>query len=158
MPRFGAATSSRQCSAAVETEDTRAVRPRVFSDAIVADFRCGEIRTGRSSRCARPYPYDGGRADLLSVSYGDGRGRPPRRVGDVRTHGLAASDIETSGSHGGVTAIVARPGQLADGSLQRASQSQRGLYFAHTDVQGAPAFENAMAAASDAVDAIRHRT
>jgi hypothetical protein len=51
--------------------------------------------------------------------------------------------------------IVARPGQLADGSIQRAAQSQRGLYFAHTDVQGAPAFENAMAAAADAVDAVR---
>jgi hypothetical protein len=50
--------------------------------------------------------------------------------------------------------IVTRPGQLADGTMRAASQSQPGLYFAHTDVQGAPAYENALAAAFDAVDAV----
>jgi hypothetical protein len=53
--------------------------------------------------------------------------------------------------------IVTRPGQLADGTMRTASQSQPGLYFAHTDVQGAPACENALAAAFDTVaDVTRH--
>jgi hypothetical protein len=53
--------------------------------------------------------------------------------------------------------IVTRPGQLADGTMRAASQSQPGLYFAHTDVQGAPAYENALAAAFDTVDEVtRH--
>ena len=50
--------------------------------------------------------------------------------------------------------IVARPGQLADGTLRAAAQPQAGHYFAHTDVQGAPAYENALASAFDAVDAL----
>ena len=50
--------------------------------------------------------------------------------------------------------IVTRPGQLADGTLRAASQPQPGLFFAHTDVQGAPAYENALAAAFDAVDGV----
>jgi hypothetical protein len=50
--------------------------------------------------------------------------------------------------------IVTRPGQLADGTMRLAAQPQPGLYFAHTDVQGAPAYENALAAAFDAVEAV----
>ena len=40
-------------------------------------------------------------------------------------------------------------------ALRTASQRQPGLSFAHTDVQGAPAYENAIASAHDAVEAIR---
>lgn len=36
-----------------------------------------------------------------------------------------------------------------------AARGQPGLHFAHTDVPGAPAYENAIAAAHDAVDAVR---
>jgi hypothetical protein len=53
--------------------------------------------------------------------------------------------------------IVTRPGQLADGTLGAAAQSQPGLYFAHTDVNGAPAYENALAAAFDAVEAVQQQ-
>jgi hypothetical protein len=38
--------------------------------------------------------------------------------------------------------------------MRVASRSQAGLYFAHTDVQGAPAYENALASAFDAVEAV----
>jgi hypothetical protein len=51
--------------------------------------------------------------------------------------------------------IVTHPGQLADGTPRAASQPQPGQYFAHTDVQGAPAYENAVASAHDAVEAVR---
>ena len=70
-------------------------------------------------------------------------------------HGLRADDIEgVRIARWGHPMIVTRPGQLADGTLGRAARSQPGLYFAHTDVQGAPAYENALAAAHDAVDAL----
>jgi hypothetical protein len=39
--------------------------------------------------------------------------------------------------------------------VTRARQSRPGLYFAHTDTQGAPAFENAMAAAFQAIADVR---
>ena len=51
-------------------------------------------------------------------------------------HGMAADPM-----------IVARPGQLADGTIKAAAQPQPGLWFAHTDMQGAPAYENALAGA-----------
>jgi hypothetical protein len=41
--------------------------------------------------------------------------------------------------------------------MKLAAQSQPGLYFAHTDVNGAPAYENALAAAFDAVAACQTR-
>jgi hypothetical protein len=38
--------------------------------------------------------------------------------------------------------------------MRAAAASQPGLYFAHTDVHGAPAYENALAAAFDAVESV----
>ena len=70
-------------------------------------------------------------------------------------HGLRAGDIEgVRLTRWGHPMIVTRPGQLADGTMRAASASHPGLYFAHTDVQGAPAYENALAAAFDAVEAV----
>ena len=71
-------------------------------------------------------------------------------------HGLKAVDIEgIRPTRWGHPMIVTRPRQLADGTLRAASQPQPGLHFAHTDVQGAPAYENAVASAHDATEAIR---
>jgi hypothetical protein len=71
-------------------------------------------------------------------------------------HGLRASDIEAVElCRWGHPMLVTRPGQMADGTIERAARSQPGFYFAHTDVMGAPAYENAVAAAHDAVDAVR---
>jgi hypothetical protein len=51
--------------------------------------------------------------------------------------------------------IVARPGQLADGTLRTAAAPpQPGLWFSHTDMQGAPAYENALAGAFETVSAV----
>lgn len=58
-----------------------------------------------------------------------------------------------SGASAPVCASIPVERQLADGTPGAASRLQPGLYFAHTDEQGAPAFENAMAAAYDAVAA-----
>jgi hypothetical protein len=60
------------------------------------------------------------------------------------SHGLRADDIEgVRLSRWGHPMIVTRPGQLADGTMRTASQSQPGLYFAHTDVQSASLRERA---------------
>lgn len=142
---------------AIEKEDARTLSGRKgFSDAVVADFPVWRNKDRGVLTVYRPYPYDGGRADLLSASYGDMDADVRRAVLEMfGPHGLTAADIEDVRiSRWGHPMIVPRPGQLADGTLQRAAQAQRGLYFAHTDVQGAPAFENAMAAAVDAVAAV----
>lgn len=130
---------------------------KVFSDAVVADFPIWRHPDRAVLTVYRPYPYDGGRGDLFAARYAEMEAEVRRAVLDLfGPHGLAPGDIEDVRlSRWGHPMIVARLGQLADGSLRRAAQSQTGLYFAHTDIQGAPAFENAMAAAHDAVDAVR---
>jgi len=68
---------------------------------------------------------------------------------------LRAEDIEgVRLARWGHPMIITRPGQLIDGTLERATQPQPGLFYAHTDVTGSPAYENALAAAHDAVAAV----
>ncbi len=95
--------------------------------------------------------------DLIARRYGAIEEEVQREVlAAFGAHGLKAADIEGIRlTRWGHPMIVARPGQLADGALGTASQPQPGLYFAHTDVQGAPAYENAIASAHDAVEAVR---
>jgi protoporphyrinogen oxidase len=142
----------------VHGAETRALSSRtVFSDAVVADFPVWRNQERAVLTVYRPYPYEGGRAELLSAGYDDLDAEVRRAVLEMLgPHGLQARDIEDVRlTRWGHPMIVARPGQLADGSLRRAAAPQGGLYFAHTDVNGAPAFENAIAAAFAAVDAIR---
>jgi hypothetical protein len=129
---------------------------KVYSDAILADFAAGRHPTHAVLTVYRPYPYATGRNSLLSVTYEQMDAEIRREVlAGFGPHGLRADDIEgVRLSRWGHPMIVTRPGQLADGTIRRASQSQPGLYFAHTDVQGAPAYENALAAAFDTVDAV----
>lgn len=129
---------------------------KVYSDAILADFPTGPHATHAVLTVYRPYPYDAGRTNLLSLSYDDIEAEIRREVlAGFGAHGLRADDIEgIRVARWGHPMIVTRPGQLADGTVRAASQSQPGLYFAHTDVQGAPAYENSLAAAFDAVGAV----
>lgn len=132
-------------------------KSKVYSDAILADFASGRHPTHAVLTVYRPYPYADGRADVLEASYADIE-REIRRevVAGFGPHGLRAGDIEgVQLCRWGHPMLVTRPGQMADGTLRTASRSQPGLYFAHTDVTGAPAYENALAAAHDAVDAVR---
>ncbi len=143
--------------AGVDAADTRALSARkVFSDAVVADFPIWRHRDRGVLTVYRPYPYEGGRADLLSTEYRDLEGEVRRAVLEMfAPHGLETRDIEDVRlARWGHPMIVARPGQLADGLLRRAAAPADGLHFAHTDVNGAPAFENAMAAVFDAVDGL----
>jgi hypothetical protein len=130
---------------------------KVYSDAILADFVSGRQPTHTVLTVYRPYPYDAGRSDLLSASYADIEQEVRREVlAGFGPHGLGPADIEgVAICRWGHPMLVTRPGQMADGTMAAAARSQPGLYFAHTDVMGAPAYENALAAAHDAVDAVR---
>ncbi len=134
----------------------RHARANGFSDAIAADFATGRHATSGVLTVYRPYPYASGRAEVMSSRYGDIQADVHRAILEgFGRHGLRKDDIlETRISRWGHAMIVAKPGQLADGTLDRARAPLPGLWFAHTDVQGAPAYENAIAAAFDAADAV----
>jgi hypothetical protein len=129
---------------------------KVFSDAILADFASPAHPTHAVLTVYRPYPYEMGGLNLMDIKYPDMEAEIRREVvAGFGPHGLRASDIEgVRLTRWGHPMLVTRPGQMADGTLRAASQSQPGLFFAHTDVNGAPAYENALAAAFDAVDAV----
>jgi predicted NAD/FAD-binding protein len=141
----------------VEAVPAREISTRkVYSDAIWADYASGRHAGRAVLTVYRPYPYASGRAELLTLGYGQIEEEVRREIlAGFGAHGLRSEDIEgVRLSRWGHPMLVARPGQLADGTLKSAGQSQPGLYFAHTDVQGAPAFENAVAAARMAVAAV----
>lgn len=129
---------------------------KVYSDAILADFVTSPHPTHAVLTVYRPYPYEAGRTSLLGMSYDDIEAEIRREVlAGFGPHGLRAGDIEgVRIARWGHPMIVTRPGQLADGTIRTAATSQPGLYFAHTDTQGAPAYENSLAAAFDAVQAV----
>jgi len=130
---------------------------KVYSDAILADFPVGRHATRAVLTVYRPYPYDDGRPELFGAAYADIEAEVRREVlAGFGPHGLKAGDIEAVElCRWGHPMIVTRPGQLADGTLTRATHGEPGLYYCHTDTMGAPAYENAFAAAHDAVDAVQ---
>lgn len=129
---------------------------KVFSDAVWADFAAGRHASRAVLTVYRPYPYASGRRELLARGFDQIEAELRREVlAGFGPHGLRKEDIAgVRLSRWGHPMLVARPGQLADGTLKAAAQAQPGLYFAHTDAQGAPAFENAMAGARAAVAAV----
>lgn len=142
----------------VATTDTMTwSNQKAYSDAILADFPMGRHPSRAVLTVYRPYPFAAGRPQLMGSSYASIEGEIRREVlAGFGPHGLGERDIEgVELCRWGHPMIVTRPGQLADGTLARAAQSAPGLYFAHTDVTGSPAYENALAAAHDAVDAVR---
>ncbi len=131
---------------------------KVYSDAILADF-VSPSPTHAVLTVYRPYPYAAGRSALFGLTYEEIEGEIRREVlAGFSPHGLGKADIEGIRlTRWGHPMLVTRPGQMADGTLRAAVRSLPGLYFAHTDVNGAPAYENAIAAAFDAVQALRDR-
>jgi hypothetical protein len=129
---------------------------KVFSDVVVGDFAAGRQAEAGVLTVYRPYPYSAGRQQLMESSYESLEAEVTRAVLEgFGRHGLRAKDIlGVQLSRWGHPMVVPRPGQMADGVLARAAQRQAGLLFAHTDMQGAPAFENALASAFDAADTI----
>jgi glycine/D-amino acid oxidase-like deaminating enzyme len=128
-----------------------------FSDVVVADFPVWRHATGAILTVYRPYPYDDGRMELMSKTYEDLENEVRAAVLEgFGRHGLRQADIDGIAlSRWGHPMIVPRPGQLADGTMARVSKRHGAILFAHTDTQGAPAFENAMAGAIETADVLR---
>ena len=129
---------------------------KAYSDAILADFASSPHPSHAVLTVYRPYPYETGGTNLMDLTYEAMEAEIRREVlAGFGAHGLRADDIEgVRLTRWGHPMLVTRPGQMADGTLRAATRSQPGLFFAHTDVNGAPAYENALAAAFDAVAAV----
>lgn len=130
----------------------------VYSDVVVADFAVERAPEYAVLTVYRPYPYADGRDRLRYLSYDNVEQEIRAAVLEgFSRHGLRESDIEEIRlTRWGHPMIIPRPGQLADATMERArAPLEGGLYFAHTDTQGAPAIENALAAAFAAVESIK---
>ena len=128
-----------------------------FSDVVVADYATWRAKEGAVLTVYRPYPFEGGRAELMGKSYDDLDTEIRKAVMEAfGRHGLKVGDIEgVALSRWGHPMLIPKPGQLADGTMIRAGRRQGPILFAHTDTHGAPAFENAMAGVFDTVDVLR---
>jgi protoporphyrinogen oxidase len=129
----------------------------VYSDVVTADFPVGRAEHGAVLTVYRPFPYADGRDRLRYLTYSEAEKNIRKSVLEgLREHGLRESDIEDIRlTRWGHPMLIARPGQLADGTMERArAPLEGGLFFAHTDIQGAPAIENALVSAFGAVEAV----
>jgi len=128
---------------------------KVFSDICSADFASWRSTPYAVLTVYRPFPYAHGRDRLryLTYEYVEAEVRKAILEG-LSHHGLKDTHIEEIRlARWGHPMIIPRPGQMAPGGvLETARKSQDGLYFAHTDIQGAPAIENALASARAAVE------
>jgi hypothetical protein len=129
----------------------------VYSDVVVADFAVERAQQGAVLTVYRPYPYAHGRDRLRYLRYREAEQEIRKSVLEgLSTHGLREDDIEDIRlTRWGHPMIIARPGQLANGTMELARRPlPGGLFFAHTDIQGAPAIENALAAAFGTVESV----
>lgn len=129
----------------------------VYSDIVTADFPVGRAPQSAVLTVYRPYPYAHGRDQLRYLNYNQVETEIRRSVLEgLAAHGLREDDIEGIRlTRWGHPMLIARPGQLADGTMERArAPVEGGLFFAHTDTQGAPAIENALVAAFGAAEAV----
>ncbi|MCL6482418.1 MAG: FAD-dependent oxidoreductase [Firmicutes bacterium] len=126
----------------------------VFSDVVNATFAvCSERQPHTILTVYRPYPYAAGRELLRYLTYEYVEAEIRKAVLDAYgPHGLRPEHIqEIRLARWGHPMIIPRPGQLAEGLIEQCRRGQPGLFFSHTDIFGAPAIENALAAAHAAV-------
>ena len=141
---------------------------KIFSDVCTADFATWRDTPYAVLTVYRPFPYASGRDRLryLTYEYAEAEVRKAILEG-FSHHGLRAAHIEDIRlTRWGHPMIIPQPGQMVDGTLERARQplcaseedcqkKRPSLFFAHTDIQGAPAIENALASANAAADAVK---
>ncbi len=129
-------------------------RHNVFSDVVNGTFAaCSERQPHTILTVYRPYPYPAGREFLRYLTYEYVEAEIRKAVLEAYgAHGLKPEHIhEIRLARWGHPMIIPRPGQLADRLMEKCRRGQPGLFFSHTDVHGAPAIENALAAAHAAV-------
>ncbi len=106
-----------------------------------------------------PHPFDGQRCEILKDAYcqefkNKVRKELVRRLGPL---GLSDSNIKDIRlARWGHALLQARPGLYSSGILDsiRKAGAQKGIYFAGTDLLGAPTIENCFYTAQSAVEAI----
>lgn len=129
-----------------------------FTDLIVADF-VADPKSERSVLTAyRALPYEGGRATLLAAdAYARHRDAVRRDLTPWLTAvGLAERDIvDVNLARWGHPLVLAQPGQLAGGGMEKLSAPLGPIAFAHQDRFGVPAIENAIGAAFLAADEVQ---
>ncbi len=128
-----------------------------WTDLIVADF----VVDKKSDRCVltayRGLPYPEGRDELLTEgSYGRMREAVMKDLEKVLPGlGLKKEDVaDINLSRWGHPLVQSRPGQLADGLMEKISEPIGRIAFAHQDRWGIPAIENAIEAANLAVEEV----
>ena len=132
-----------------------------FTDLIVADFAASEKSAHSVLTAYRALPYEGGRAELYEEAAGEKyahfrdavrRDLPPI----LAAVGLGERDvIDVNLARWGHPLVLAQPGQLAGGGLERLSAPLGRVVFAHQDRYGVPAIENALGAAFAATDELQ---
>jgi len=121
-----------------------------WTDLILADF----VKEERSKRTAvitayRALPFDGGRALLGTIEqYDEHRSTLLADLAPkLAALGLDRTDIvDVNLARWGHPMVVAQPGQLSNGDLERLSAPFGRIAFAHQDRFGTPAIESAIAA------------
>lgn len=121
-----------------------------WTDLILADF----VATKRPDRFAvltayRALPFEGGRRLLETIEqYDEHRAAVIRDLGPhLAALGLGENDIlDVNLARWGHPMVLAQPGQLASGDLERLSAPLGRVVFAHQDRFGTPAIETAIEA------------
>lgn len=132
-----------------------------FTDLIVADFATSP-KTDRSVLTAyRALPYDAGRTEIYEPAAGEKYVRFRDAVrrdlpAILQAVGLGERDVvDVNLARWGHPLVLAQPGQLAGGALEKLSAPFGRVVFAHQDRYGVPAIENALGAAFAATDELQ---
>lgn len=128
-----------------------------WTDLVVADFVAAERPDYGVLTAYRALPFDAGRASVFADdTYAAHRDAVRRDLLPwLDAIGLDERDIvDINLARWGHPLVLAQPGQLAGGALEKLSAPLGRVAFAHQDRYGVPAIENAIAAAFAASDEV----
>gem|GEM_PF-1803441 len=143
-------------------------RDKPFMDIVNASWAPGKLLKAEKPLPATvltmysPHPFDGQRRDMLKDSYCNEfkirvRKELIRRIGPQGLSDSSIRDIRLA--RWGHAMLQARPGLCSSGILNdiRMAGARKGIYFACTDMLGAPSIENSFHAAWSTAEAISQR-
>ena len=128
-----------------------------WTDLVVADFVADERQDYCALTAYRALPFDAGRASVFADDTYAAHREAVRRdlLPWLDCVGLEERDIvDINLARWGHPLVLAQPGQLASGNLEKLSAPLGRVVFAHQDRYGVPAIENAIAAAFAAGDEV----